>query len=177
MIFRNRVNASAKMNACPAQGMREKCPLELLKESEELLKTEVAKNLIEFQRPVTSVFDPCNTGVFFLSIVFSYLFKGDLGGCVKGWSWLLISFYLPMQLPSLTPPPLPLPTRKIPFTSRGIPENSIVFLRESTLSGFFFWGEENRGTQNRTWFLSSSKAVLPVSLRSKPVQNLCNLIQ
>lgn len=86
MIFRNRVNASAKMNACPAQGMREKCPLELLKESEELLKTEVVKNLIEFQRPVTSVFDPCNTGVFFLSIVFSYLFKGELGGGVKGWS-------------------------------------------------------------------------------------------
>lgn len=69
MMFRNRVNASAKMNACSAQGMREKCPLVLLKESEELiLKTEVVKNLIEFQRPIASMFDPCNTGLFFSSM-------------------------------------------------------------------------------------------------------------
>lgn len=66
MIFRSRVNASAKMSVCSAQGMRDKRPLGLLKESEELmLKTEVVKNLIEFQRPITSVFDPCNTDFCF----------------------------------------------------------------------------------------------------------------
>lgn len=159
MILRNRVNASAKMNACSAWGMREKCHLA----PKGVWRIVVEDRGGEEPDWISEAYNFCvwplqHRFISFLSVVFSCHFKGDLGyECMKGWSWFLVSFYLHLQPSNLTPPPLPLPTRNMHFPGHGILENSVVFLREGILSGFFFWGEGNRGNRNRTWFLSFSK--------------------
>lgn len=173
--------------------MKEKYPLVLLKESEELiLKTEEVKSLTYVWQPdlisetynfwfwlqhrLNLFFFPPFFNFFFSSVVFSCLFKGNFWGGRKDEHDFLLK--VSISLCYFASWHLLCHCQLEKYLLQALTYHKmVVFLRESTLSGSFLGGGGNRGNQNTTQFLSSSSPLLSVCLKNEPAQNLCSLAQ
>lgn len=115
----------------------------------------------------------CSTGIF-LQWVFSCLFEGDFGWGGKHEHDFLLDVFISLSYFGSWHHLLCISQLEKYLLKALAHQKMGCCISEEEYTWSFLRGGGNRGYQNRTQFLRTSKPLLPVCLKSELVQNPCN---